>query len=170
MKGIMKEISWSFTTAIKIFSKSYSAGFFVGLLIASILKATPSQIVELVNLTGSLFASIAGMAFMVNGFSREVFDKRKLTNIPENRIHSAPGWRLRKIAKLLFSPRTFELVLEPILRDLYEEYCQALNQDNNPWEARWVLIRNYWAFWTAVTAQLPISALRRLYELWKASF
>ena len=126
MKEMMKEVLWPLTTAIKIFAKSYSLGLLAGLLLASIFKGTLSQILELVNLTGALFASIAGLAFMVNGLFREVFDKRKQADISENRLHSAPGWRLRRIAKLLFSPRTFERVLEPILRDLYEEYCQAL--------------------------------------------
>jgi len=79
-----------------------------------------------------------------------------------------PGWQLRKFAEFFFSPKTYQKVLEPTLRDLFDEYCEAL-KTGNPWKARWVRFRGYWSFWSAVIAQLPISLLKTVYTLWESS-
>lgn len=84
-------------------------------------------------------------------------------------IQTPPGLRLLALAEFLFSHRTFKMVLEPTLRHLYDEYCEALNA-RRPRKAAWVRIRGYWSFWSAVMAQLPISLLKRAFELWKASW
>jgi hypothetical protein len=83
-------------------------------------------------------------------------------------IQAPPAQWIRSIADIPFSRRTYEQVLEPILRDLFDEYCEALNQ-KRPWKARWVRIRGYWSFWSAVFAQLPISVVKMVYKIWKAS-
>lgn len=83
-------------------------------------------------------------------------------------LYRSPGWRLRRLAELVFSPKTCTTVLEPPLADLQKEYFQAL-AENRPWKARFVLIRGYWSFWSAVAAQLPISIIKQMYKLWKAS-
>lgn len=79
-----------------------------------------------------------------------------------------PGWGLRHFAELCFSKKTFTQVLEPALSDMQKEYFEALAA-RRPWQARIVLVRGYWAFWSAVAAQLPISFARRVYEVWKAT-
>jgi hypothetical protein len=83
------------------------------------------------------------------------------------RIQRAPGFRLRRFAEFLFTRRTFELVLEPVLRDLLDEYYEALGADAL-WKSRWVCVRGYWSFWSAVFAQTPISLVKKVYQVWKA--
>lgn len=84
-----------------------------------------------------------------------------------SRITTPPGMHLRAFADAVFSPKTRCLVLEPTLRDLYDEYCEAL-QEGRPWKARWARARGYFSFWSAVIAQLPVSLARKLLDIWKA--
>lgn len=79
-----------------------------------------------------------------------------------------PGWGLRRFAELCFSKKTFTQTLEPALSDMQKEHFEAL-ATGRPWQARIVLARGYWSFWSAVVAQLPISLARRVYEVWKAT-
>ncbi len=79
-----------------------------------------------------------------------------------------PGHRLRKFAEFFFSRKTYNEVFEPTLRDLYDEYCEAL-KENRLWKARWVCVRGYYSFWAAVFAQLPISAVKMVYKIWQAT-
>ena len=79
-----------------------------------------------------------------------------------------PGWRLWRFAEVCFSKKTFGEVLEPALKAMQREYFDALAA-RRPLQARMVLVRGYWAFWSAVVAQLPISLARRIYEVWKAT-
>lgn len=84
------------------------------------------------------------------------------------RIHTAPGWTLHRIADFCFSKATVESVLGPALLDLQYEYQEALSE-GRIWKARWVRCRGYWSFWSAVVAQLPVSVVKRIYELWRAA-
>jgi hypothetical protein len=79
-----------------------------------------------------------------------------------------PGVGLRRFAELCFSKKTFTQVLEPALSDMQKEHFEALAAGRR-WQARIVLVRGYWSFWSAVAAQLPISFARRVYEVWKAT-
>jgi hypothetical protein len=88
--------------------------------------------------------------------------------LASRRIPVPPGACLRIVADFLFSRRTYVEILEPTLRDLFDEYCEALNQ-KRPWKARWVRVRGYWSVWSAVFAQLPISAVKMVYKIWKAT-
>jgi hypothetical protein len=102
-------------------------------------------------------------------FSPEQYEARKMALLRYNKnIRTPPGLYLRPFAEFLFSRGVFELVLEPTLRDLYEEYCEALKAGRTR-KAAWVRIRGYWSFWSAIVAQLSISMLKRMFELWKAS-
>jgi hypothetical protein len=83
-------------------------------------------------------------------------------------IYAPPGWRLRRFAEALFAPKTYKQVFEPTLRDLEDEYCQALLEKRSR-KAKWVCLRGYWSFWEAVVAQSPISLFRVMCKLWKAS-
>jgi hypothetical protein len=100
----------------------------------------------------------------------EWIDRRilKIYSTQSSLIKEVPGWGLRKVAELFFSPKTYREVFEPTLRDLLDEYCEALAA-NRPWKARWVRIRGYWSFWSAVFAQLPISAVKMVYKIWQAT-
>lgn len=84
------------------------------------------------------------------------------------RIHTPPGCTLHRIADFCFSKATVESVLGPTLRDLQYEYQEALSE-RRVWKARWVRCRGYWSFWSAVVAQLPVSVVKRIYELWRAA-
>ena len=81
------------------------------------------------------------------------------------RLASFPAWLLRNFAKTVFSHGTYTNVFEPILRDLYDEFCEAL-VEGRPWKARWVLLHGYWSFWSAVFAQTPISAFKLGHRIW----
>lgn len=83
------------------------------------------------------------------------------------KVQAAPGSRLRSFAEFFFPRQTFQQVLEPTLRDMFDEYCNALNA-HRPWKARWVRIRGYGSFWSAVIAQMPISTMKTVYRIWKA--
>ena len=83
-------------------------------------------------------------------------------------IKVVPGWKLRKVAELFFLPKTYREVFEPTLRDLFDEYCEALAA-NRPWKARRVRLQGYWSFWSAVLAQFPISTAKMVFKIWKAT-
>ena len=84
-----------------------------------------------------------------------------------SRIARPPGVHLRAFADAVFSTKTRRLVFEPTLRDLYDEYCEAL-KEGRVWKARWTRARGYGSFWSAVLAQLPVSLLKKLLDIWKA--
>lgn len=110
------------------------------------------------------FSSLIGLAALrYRRVLLDAIDRRFLVE----RIQRPPGFGLRVFANFLCSRKTFELVLEPTLRDLYDEYCQAL-LERRPWKARWVRIRGYLSFWSAVFAQAPISVIKMVYQIWKA--
>lgn len=77
------------------------------------------------------------------------------------------GCYFRLLASTVLSREAYVNVLEPTLRDMYDEYREALNQGHH-WKARWVVVRGYWSFWSALGAQLPRSIMSRIYALWKA--
>ena len=82
-------------------------------------------------------------------------------------LRRAPGWHLRIFAEFLFSAKTYGQIFEPTLRDLFDEYCEALAA-HRLWKARWVRIRGYWSFWATVLAQTPISVVKKIYQIWRA--
>ncbi len=83
------------------------------------------------------------------------------------RIHRPPGFKLQAFADFFFSRKTYEIVLEPVLRDLQDEHIEALAEDQL-WKARWVRIRGTWSFWAAALAQTPLSVVKWVLKLWKA--
>jgi hypothetical protein len=83
-------------------------------------------------------------------------------------VSHPPGWGLRHFAELCFSKQTFLQILEPTLTDMQKEHFDAL-AEGALWKARMALLRGYWAFWSAVIAQLPISFARRVFEIWKTT-
>lgn len=86
----------------------------------------------------------------------------------ESRIQVPPGSHLRVLAEFFFSRKTYSEILEPTLRDLFDDYCVAL-KEKRLGKAHWIRVRGYWSFWSAVFAQLPISAASMVYKIWKAT-
>ncbi len=78
-------------------------------------------------------------------------------------VVAPPGHRLLRFAEFAFAHRDFRLVLEPVVRDLRQEYLAALAAGRR-WKARWVRLRGTWAFWSAVAGLLPLSALSFLWR------
>lgn len=83
------------------------------------------------------------------------------------RIHTPPGSHLARFADFIFSKRVYETVFVPVLRDIFDEYCEALNR-GRLWKAKWVCLRGHWSFWSAVLAQAPVSAVKLVYKIWRA--
>ena len=81
-------------------------------------------------------------------------------------LYRPPCRRLRRLAGFLYSQKTYSKVFEPIFAEFDEEYLPALAEGCQG-KARMILLRIYWSFWLATVAQLPLSLLRILYELWR---
>lgn len=67
----------------------------------------------------------------------------------KNRISHPPGSFLGSIAEFVFSRKTVELVVTPIISDLQVEYCEALAAGRKI-KARWVRLRGYWSLFKAL--------------------
>lgn len=89
----------------------------------------------------------------------------RLTIRESSRLSIPPGSTLNGFARWLFSPRTYDHVLQPVLADLQAEYFEAL-REGRPYKAKWVRARGYCRFWSHVGAQLPVSVLRAAVKLW----
>lgn len=82
------------------------------------------------------------------------------------KIHDPPGFRLLAFAGFIFTTKIYSEVLEPTIRDLQDEHIAALAQGRIG-KARWVKLRGYFSFWSAVIALVPGSLLKRLMKIWK---
>jgi hypothetical protein len=118
---------------------------------------------RLLSLIGMILSFIAPIICFL--FKKFIISRRSYKPL---QIIPSPGWRLRIMSESLFSCRTNELVLEPILKDLQEEHFEALHA-NRLRKARWVCFRGYYSFWSAVFSQLPISAVKMVYKIWQAT-
>lgn len=125
---------------------------------------------------GGAFTALSASDFLAAGISALTFTglaaaillEARLRATKERRLSHPPGGKLRRFAEFCFSKKTFTVILEPALSDMQKEHFEALAA-GRPWKARMVLVRGYWAFWSAVAAQLPISLLRRVYEIWRTT-
>lgn len=81
---------------------------------------------------------------------------RKIKSLRKRSVHPAPGGQLRRLARLLFTRRTFRLVFEPLLADMHLEYVEALANGSLA-EARLIRAKYTLAFGAAVLGRLPIS-------------
>lgn len=82
------------------------------------------------------------------------------------RIHRPPCRLLRLWAGFLFSQKTYKTLFEPLFAEFDEEYRSALAAGCKC-KAGMIRFRTCWKFWLAAFAQLPVSLLRILYEIWK---
>lgn len=62
---------------------------------------------------------------------------------------TAPGHRLRTIAARLFSDRTMEWLIDPVLTDVQIEYRSAIAH-GRVWRSRWIRLAGYVAFFKAL--------------------
>jgi hypothetical protein len=111
---------------------------------------------------------LVGMVFVFEVVSLSMISLIVYRKLRGLQIQYPPGWRLRGVAEACFSRKTFALVFEPPLSDMLKEYTEALSAKRH-FQARMALVRGYWAFWSAFIAQLPVSLLKVVYEIWKAS-
>jgi|HubBroStandDraft_6_1064221.scaffolds.fasta_scaffold387399_2 hypothetical protein len=79
------------------------------------------------------------------------------------RIIRPPGSGLNSAAEFLFSRKTMERVVNPVISDLQMEYCEALAA-NRRVKAIWVQIRGYWSFFKTVGLY---SVLKAFVEIWR---
>lgn len=82
------------------------------------------------------------------------------------RISKAPGHYLLRIAEFAFSKKTFTEVFEPTIRDLRDEYNEALLEGRS-WKARWVRSRGYWSFLNAAGLTSIVGVGKNVVKLWK---
>ncbi len=75
------------------------------------------------------------------------------------KIHRPSGFKLLAIAEFSCKRKTYAKVFEPIIRDLQDEHNEALAA-NRLWKARYVRMRGYCAFWSAVWAQMSSSLVK----------
>jgi hypothetical protein len=151
-------------------------GFVVGVVVK--LGASASEALSVLALILSIWPLFAGSRLLEKAASAlvkvglsmvsDVARANYLLRVSRQRIESPPGYSLRRMAEVLFSKKTMTEVFEPTLLDLETEYQEALSQ-GRPGKARWITIRGYWSFWSAVAAQAPLSLLKRVFELWKAA-
>ena len=79
-------------------------------------------------------------------------------------IYAPPGRHLFRFADFFFSKRTNERILQELLRDMQEEYNEAL-ATGRPWKARWVHIRGTYSFWKTVGLH---TFVKLVHDIWVA--
>jgi hypothetical protein len=66
-----------------------------------------------------------------------------------------PGTRLRSWASRVYSRRTMERLIDPVIADLQCEHDQA-SRSGRPWARRRMLFNGYLAFWKVLALHIPI--------------
>lgn len=87
---------------------------------------------------------------------RSILNKRQ-------RISRPPGSTLSSVAEFVFSKKTVEHVITPIISDLQVEYCSALAA-NMKIKAAWVRLRGYWSLFKALGLY---SILKMVVDAWR---
>lgn len=85
----------------------------------------------------------------------------------KSRIERVPGLTMLKIARFLYSKKTYERQFEPLFADLQEEYFEALHQ-GDIWKARWLRVRYLWAFAKSIGKNRLWSLIEKIVGSWKA--
>lgn len=96
-------------------------------------------------------------------FDRVLLDSMRIEK--RSRIGRPPGSRLRFLADFFLSRKTMERVINPVLTDMHNDYCEAL-AEGRPLKASWARIRGYWSFWKALGLYALIQNIK---EIWKVS-
>ncbi|WP_437709700.1 hypothetical protein WMF45_34630 [Sorangium sp. So ce448] len=82
-------------------------------------------------------------------------------------VAGPPGSRLHVAAVFFYSRKTVERVFDPMLKDMRDEYFEALAKAQT-WKARWVHARYYWSFTAAVCQGFGFSLLDGVVRVFKA--
>ncbi|MGE0210154.1 MAG: hypothetical protein AB7S41_00490 [Parvibaculaceae bacterium] len=82
------------------------------------------------------------------------------------RIHRLPGSRISAFARIVYSRRTYRLVIEPQLSDHHMEYVEAVAARDMR-KARLIAARCAWMLAATMLAQVPVSLIRKCVALWK---
>ncbi len=98
---------------------------------------------------------------VLNDLERMARERAEQT-APKNRRPA--GFKLLFVAEFLFSRKTYSRVFEPTIRDLQDEHIEALAADRR-WKVRYVRLRGYCAFWSAVWAQCSDSLVKKLLKV-----
>lgn len=98
-------------------------------------------------------------------------DKDEVSNHSLNRVSTpvierAPGYGLLCLSGIVFGKKTKELVFEPWIADLQEEYLNAV-QDGNEWQCRFIRVRGVLTAIHLALAVVCSSTLKRLIAFWK---
>jgi hypothetical protein len=98
--------------------------------------------------------------------------QRLLSTISRRRLKQASlvrcpvgGWT-RTVSEFLFSKKTFEGVIEPLIADQAGEWSEATAQ-GRAWKARWIRVRYAYIFVLHLGAQAPLSVVKAVMEMWK---
>ena len=79
------------------------------------------------------------------------------------RIARPPGSLLATISEFVFSKKTLEQIVNPIIADMQKEYCEALAAKRS-YKAAWVRVRYCWSFAKALGLY---SLLKAVIEMWR---
>lgn len=130
------------------------------------LDGRPFRTIELLN--GSLrlvLAQTDGMPWVVTlpqeTTSGAAGQRRQIVVHP-------PGTYLRRLGSFLFTRKTFEGVLEPVLEDLQIEVFESLTRGETA-RARWIRCVYTGIFLATALRQIPVSLLSWVFRAWKMS-
>lgn len=79
------------------------------------------------------------------------------------RIARPPGSLLATISEFVFSKKTLERVVNPIIADMQAEYCEALAA-KRPYKAAWIRVSYCWSFAKALGLY---SVLKAVVQVWR---
>lgn len=108
-----------------------------------------------------------GFEFDKNAGSGKVlvyaYDFAKMEAALDAYIVRPPGALLGTISEFVFSKKTLERVVRPIIADMQTEYFEALAAKRR-YKAKWIRIRGCWSFWKALGLY---SLLKAAVEMWR---
>ena len=127
--------------------------------------------------TQVLVGLVSGTVSGVLGFvTLDLFSRRTSLgapldhSLPQSRqsrrrsVSGAPGARFMRGARILFSKKNVERVLEPIHSDFWIEYQESLAAGER-WHARWIRVRFAFTFVGTAATLIPAKALRKIWDL-----
>jgi hypothetical protein len=88
---------------------------------------------------------------------------------PREGLKRLPCSRLLGWLRILYSRRTFELVMKPLVDDIQDEWMDLMkaNRGLDTWHTRWIELRGYWFVAQALGAQSLVSFAKLVVKLWK---
>ena len=112
------------------------------------------------------------IVFYIFWFSRLIFNSLdKIMEIisqrfkKDNNYYFPPGMSLNRFALFVYSKKTYWQIFQPAIQQMQEEYFDAL-VEKKKWKARWVRLRGYVSFFSAMAAHLPVSGLKAVQRIW----